>query len=293
MSPPSEEVLHAFGLNGTPELLSGGRGLCYSLGDTVFKPSDDSVEAQWVAENATRVLQSCPTAYRLSLPIHVVNQPNTFIFKGWIASSFVRGTPTDYRQITEFGSMFLATRAFHADLATLGDTEKPRPIKERFNRWDEADKVTWGEKSLHNVTKVDNEMLTDLSPMLNRLSDAILRPLPDSTRYQLIHGDLTGNVLFGAQPGEPPAIIDLTFYWRPVEYSEAIIVADCLAWRGAGRDLVELYGTDEFRMQLLARALYWRLLTFAIDPDRQWIEENMPKSDYKRALVILSEFIEL
>jgi hypothetical protein len=46
---------------------------------------------------------------------------------------------------------------------------------------------------------------------------------------QLIHGDLTGNVLFDDQL--PPAIIDFSAHWRPVPYVAAIVVADALIFR--------------------------------------------------------------
>jgi hypothetical protein len=47
----------------------------------------------------------------------------------------------------------------------------------------------------------------------------------------LIHGDLTGNVLFHDEL--PPAIIDFTPYWRPLEFQSAVVVADALVWEGA------------------------------------------------------------
>lgn len=45
---------------------------------------------------------------------------------------------------------------------------------------------------------------------------------------QLIHGDLTGNVLFAAD--EAPAVIDFSPYWRPPVFAEAVVVADGLLW---------------------------------------------------------------
>ena len=44
---------------------------------------------------------------------------------------------------------------------------------------------------------------------------------------QLVHCDLTGNVLFAA--GLPPAVIDISPYWRPPSYAEGVVVADCSA----------------------------------------------------------------
>jgi len=51
---------------------------------------------------------------------------------------------------------------------------------------------------------------------------------PVEARSQLIHGDLTGNVLFAEHL--PPAIIDLSPYWRPTSFASAIVIADALVW---------------------------------------------------------------
>ena len=91
---------------------------------------------------------------------------------------------------------------------------------------------------------------------LPQLSAAI-RPL--SAPCQLIHGDLSGNVLFHGQL--PPAIIDFTPYWRPAGYASAIVVADALVWEGADRGiLAAVSDLDDFG-QYLVRALVFRELT--------------------------------
>jgi prepilin-type processing-associated H-X9-DG protein len=48
---------------------------------------------------------------------------------------------------------------------------------------------------------------------------------------QLLHGDLTGNVLFA--DGVAPAIIDRSPYWRPVSWAAAVAVVDALCCIGA------------------------------------------------------------
>jgi hypothetical protein len=100
------------------------------------------------------------------------------------------------------------------------------------------------------------------APHVARL-EASLAPV--NAPSQLIHGDLTGNVLF-ADP-EPPAVIDLSPYWRPVEFASAIVVADALVWEGAeAAELRSAFDIDSFG-QLLARALLFRIITDVIvDP---------------------------
>ncbi len=293
-SQPSPTTLLAFGISGTPTLLSGGRGLCYRIGDTVLRPCDDEAESQWLAQLSRDLLARSPAGYRLASPVPSVTNPNTFVVDGWTASSFVPGRDS----MENFPELFRAARLLHSDLADFV-TEKPAEVAGRlFNRWDEADYVTWGEKSLADVNKVNTEMLRQLQPVLDQLS-AEMRPLPEESaqlKCQLVHMDLLGNVLF--EDGLPPGIIDLTLYWRPVLYAEAVVVVDGLTWWGdLGPKLVDMYLQDweledyqessEVRVQLLLRALYWRYLTFAIDPDLEWVRIHLPRADFKGAADVL------
>jgi len=287
-SPPSAETLANFGLTGTPIPIPGGRGLCCRIGDVILKPCDDPAETQWLSQLSTTLLRLSPTAYRLAMPLPSVSDANNFVVDGWAASSLITGAPS----LSHLDALFRASRALHADLAELVG-EKPAAITNRtFNCYDEADSVTWGEKSLEGVDKVDYGLLTQLQPILDRISGA-MRPLPESHALlasQVVHMDLLGNVLF--EDSQPLGIIDLTFYWRPPAYAEAVMAADGLAWHGSlGPELVNVYLRDskegsldrEIRVQLLVRALYWRCLTFVIDADMEWLALYMPRSDYAGA----------
>ena len=114
--------------------------------------------------------------------------------------------------------------------------------------------MTWEEKTLNEVTNVNAEILSIIQPILDQLLQ-LRKPLPSDLKNELIHGDITGNVLFDDNPDIPLGIIDITFYWRCAAYAEAVVVADGLAWHGRGRELVEMLGTDEVRIQLLVRPL--------------------------------------
>lgn len=59
--------------------------------------------------------------------------------------------------------------------------------------------------------------------------------------------------------GIPPAIIDVSPYWRPAAYAGAIAVADALLWHGEGRELLRASGRFGAR-GVVARALLFRLL---------------------------------
>lgn len=59
----------------------------------------------------------------------------------------------------------------------------------------------------------------------------------------------------------PPAIIDLSPYWRPADYASAIVLADALIWEGADARVLDAIGhVDDFG-QYLVRALIFRLVT--------------------------------
>ena len=63
-------------------------------------------------------------------------------------------------------------------------------------------------------------------------------------------------------------MIDLSPYWRPAEFATAIVVADAIAWEGAGvAELKPAMGVDRFG-QLPVRAILYRLVADLIaDPD--------------------------
>lgn len=338
-TPPSPSTLRSFGLSDQLALepLPGGRGLCYRTGSIVLRPVDDAAEAEWLCHlTATLLARFTPEAYRLAAPIPAVTSPDRFVIDGWTASTYLPGRVS--LELNHFPAIFAAIRAFHANLAELIQ-EKPSEVANRaFNRFDEADHVTWCEKSLDHVEEVNGDMLAQLRPLLGRLESA-MRPLPSPNsnpdpdpmhasgmeatctssggdsdprlRPQLVHMDLLGNILI--EKGGPPGIIDLTFYWRPALYAEAVMVADGLVHMPNDADrkaLLEKYlredlredlrgnireedeKVDFVRVQLLIRALHWRYVTFAIDPDLEWIRVNLPKADYAGAANIILGFVE-
>ncbi|KAF4459516.1 ribosomal L1, partial [Fusarium albosuccineum] len=283
---PPSNVLQAFGITTTSVPVAGGRGLCFQSGNIILKPSDNDKEAEWVGNLCESIQALQPTEYRTSRPIRSLSSEHEYVVDGWTAWTLVNGSvaPADSLEAS-----LMACRAFHADIAKLCP-QKPPFLAQRQNRFTEADLVTWEEKTLGEVSNINFVILSLMQPLLDQLLE-LRKPLPQAIKNQLIHGDLTGNTLFEEDSESPPGIIDITLYWRPAIYAEAIIVADGLAWLGRERDLVETYGIDEVRLQLLLRALYWRCLTFAIDSDIAWVEENLPRARYSKAVEVLRDFI--
>jgi hypothetical protein len=88
----------------------------------------------------------------------------------------------------------------------------------------------------------------------------LARRRPVTIPAQVIHGDLTENVLFA--DGLPPAIIDVTPYYRPASFASAVVIGDAVRWHDADPEpLLEAMGDDLDFPQLFVRAVIYRLVT--------------------------------
>jgi hypothetical protein len=106
-----------------------------------------------------------------------------------------------------------------------------------------------------------------LEPLVSAFS-TLRRPCGEPD--QVIHGDLTGNILFPEQ-GDP-VIIDFAVYWRPAAFAEAIIVADALAFHDAPASLATEISSQPRSM--LARACTYRLITSDTYASRTTVNET-------------------
>lgn len=236
-SGPPQRVLTAFGVGGArPVLLDGGEGRSWLAGEMVFKPADlDEAELEWQARICPQV--RCD-GFRLGAPRAAID--GSLCVDGWHASDYVTGRhePGRWAEIIAVGERF------HAALA---GTPRPHFLDQRSSPWAISDRVAWAE--------IPGSQFPLIS-YLPRLAAAV-RPL--TAPSQVIHGDLTGNVLFDDQ--QPPAIIDFSPYWRPVGYASAIVVADALVWQGASNEILDAVShVDDFG-QYLIRALIFRLVS--------------------------------
>lgn len=238
MSAPPPAVLLAFGLLGDPVRLPGGQERSWRVGHAVLKPLDLSREALvWQADVLARL--SGRSDLRVSAPLRTGD--GRLVAHGWTAWRYEPGVhvPRRWADIVDAG------RRLHTALAN-----EPRPafLDQRDDRWAVADRVAWG------------ELPPPPGPQhLDRLQKAMR---PAAGRDQILHGDLTRNVLFA--DGLPPLVIDLSPYWRPPGYAHAIVVTDALLHEGACEaDVAHLV----IEPQLLLRALVLRTLS-DVDPGR-------------------------
>lgn len=233
MRPPAA-VLAAFGVTAEPERLRGGMETSWRCGDLVVKPLDLSVEEiRWWGALFEQL--ECD-GFRVSR-LHGVSD-------GWCAWEYL---PGEHRE-RAWAEIIAVGDRFHAAIATV-----PRPsfLDRRTNRWAIGERVAWGELPVDKFAHVKH---------LPRLA-AALRPV-DETASQLVHGDLTGNVLFADDLA--PAVIDFSPYWRPTGFASAVVVGDALLWEGADADLLKKVDHVDDLPQLLLRALIYRAVVDAL-----------------------------
>jgi uncharacterized protein (TIGR02569 family) len=227
-------VLAAFGVPKVrPAPLGGGQGTAWRAGDLVFKPADmDRDELHWQAQIHAQV--RCD-GFRLSRPLAAVD--GSLCVDGWYATRYLAGRHERCR----WPEILAVGDRFHAALRGI-----PRPpfLARRSSPWAIGDRVAWREVPAGDFAHVRH------LPQLT----AALRPV--SAPSQLVHGDLTGNVLFHDRL--PPAIIDVSPYWRPAAYGSAIVVADALVWEGADSRILDAVSHIGDFGQYLVRALIFR-----------------------------------
>lgn len=233
--PPPPHVQSAFGCRRPPFPLAGGQGEAYQCGDIVLKPCRDAVEASWIAEVHLDIDR---TEFRVPQPVRATT--GEWVVDGWLAWTFIEGSHRHDR----WGATIAACRAFHHALSGI---PKPAFIDGRDDPFARADRIAWGE--------ADADCHPRIQAVLERL---IALREPVDLPSQVIHGDVTENVLFA--PNLPPAVIDFSPYWRPAVYAQAIVMADALDWCGADASTITWVDDIPDIWQLMVRAEIFRIV---------------------------------
>ena len=239
--PPPQHVLAAFGVSGKPQPLSGGTGTSWRCGDIVLKPVEWSAsleELEWQAEVLGSVREH---GFRVARLLRA--RDRSTVVDGWYASSYLEGAHAERR----WADVIAVGERFHAALA---DVPRPSFLDRRTDHWAVGDRVAWGEVPAARFAHVKH---------VTRLGEA-LRPVRAAA--QIVHGDLTGNVLFA--DGLPPAVIDFAPYWRPTAFASAVVVGDALTWEGADETLLAAVAHIADFEQYLLRALIYRIVVDAL-----------------------------
>lgn len=256
MIAPDPAVLSAFGCSADLDLLAGGQGRSWRSGSVVLKPAEDNPEiTDWICD-LLETLQ--PSGYRISAPLRAMD--GGWRFGGWTASAYEPGTPA--YEAGSWADVLRAGAAFSRDLVTAA---QPWFTPVRTDRWAVADRVAWQEESV--------DLPPEYAALVTRLT-ALAGDRPVSPA-QVVHGDLTGNVLL--HPGLNPLILDFSPYWRPAPYSLSVVMTDALSWYGADPILPRQHAEDlgGEPLRYLARSLMFRVVTSGL-----WtVEHGMPTGD--------------
>jgi len=243
---PPAYVLAAFGVTDEPARLRGGMETSWRCGDLVVKPLDLSVEGvRWWGALFERI--ESDGGFRVSRLRGIRD--------GWCAWEYL---PGEHRE-RAWSEIIAVGERFHA---AIGAVPRPSFLDRRSNHWSIGERVAWGEVPAEEFAHVKH---------VQRLA-AALRPI-DETASQLVHGDLTGNVLFADDL--PPAVIDFSPYWRPTGFASAVVVGDALLWEGADAALLKEVEHVDDLPQLRLRALIYRAVVDAlIRADEPWRSDD-------------------
>ena len=233
---PSAAVLDAFGVRGRPELLEGGQGTTWRVDGLVLKPVADAAEHAWLC-----TVYAGWSAPDVDVPRPVPAPDGGWSHLGWGAHVHLPGATA---RVADDPAWFRsACDAFHDAVADLA---VPAFLDRRQDPWSVADRLV--------------DQRGPYPEQARGFAEACLAGVPvASGPRQVVHGDLTGNVL---RRGDRPAVIDWPAYHWPREAALAVVLTDALCWHGAP---VEILGDwDDVGGDHLRRALAWRVVTRAL-----------------------------
>ncbi|MBB4765666.1 TIGR02569 family protein [Amorphoplanes digitatis] len=259
---PPRAVRAAFGAEGHPVRLAGGKGGTWRIGDVVLKPSEGDDEVRWRAA----VLAALPRSPHLRIARPLRAADGDWLAGGWEATEAVAGHP-DQRRVDD---VIRVGAAFHELLTAV-----PRPafLDTRHNPWAYGESLAFSDvppPGPRRPSRLLDELLA-----LRRPAD-----LPE----QIVHGDLLGNVLFA--DGLPPAVIDWPAYWRPPAWASAVAAVDAMVWHGAGTGVIDRWAHLPEWEQMLVRAAIYRLGTWDA---AGWPQE--PEEAYRPVVATITELV--
>src|SRR3989339_432644 len=246
---PTQNILQAFNISGKLELLDGGQGTCFRIGNIVLKPTNNPIETSWLAEINNNLQSS-----EFRVPKYLTAQDDSFIFDGWTASEFLEGE----HKTDNYAEAIELSKIFHNELK---DIKKPDWFDKKTDVFAIADKIAWGELPLPNF-----------EPARKQLENIFESLKENNLPNQLVHGDWgPGQILFSDPL--PPAVLDMTPYFRPANYPIADMLLGAVANDNKDISIINLGKNIEEFDQLLLRALVFRTCTyieFQIHPENDF-----------------------
>lgn len=264
-------VLDLFAVPGPVRPLPGGQGGSVVAGDLVLSPGRDPVLADWLSPPLARLAVELDGAAARSLrvAVPVPARDGSWVVDGWAASRYEPDTTACHDL-----SVLVATgRLLHAHFAR--SFQQRPPLEERTDPWAVAERLAFATPEALGDAVAPHDprhgLLTEVATSLElalvgngpgtgngRGAVAAAGGGPPPAPDQLVHGDLAGNVLLDARG--VPVVIDVSPYWRPALWAEAVCVLDAVLWLGAEPDALEEWGTGAGR-EAMVRAIAFRVLS--------------------------------
>lgn len=263
-----EKIIKEFGGNFTLELLQGGQGKTYRSGDVVFKQCVDEFETECLSEIMCKLSQK---GFRRACPVK--SKSGKWVIDGWQAFEFVNGKPGIVGREKE---ALNACQALHNAIRNVyTSSECPAWLEHREDFWIVSDQLAWGK--LDPTNHIEFQMLSEIQYLYDHLYNI------DHLTSQIVHCDPGGdNVLFS--PNQAPALIDISPYWHPTGYSNAMMLSDAVAWEGSIPDVLNLCSDENQFDQLLLRAVLFRISIPALRNDikgfRSELNAYLPVLDF-------------
>jgi uncharacterized protein (TIGR02569 family) len=166
-----------------------------------------------------------------------------WVAEGWTAWERVAGEHRTWD--ADWSSALGVAVRLHSALRTAA---RPAHQDRRRDVFAVADRMAW-----------DEAPLPTRGPLAEALRQLARHRVDLPGAAQVVHGDLAGNLLWHEHL--PPAVIDLSPFWRPQGLGAAQLVTDATLWYGADRSLADALLEHEptSGRQLVVHALIFRL----------------------------------
>lgn len=262
MIAPSTSVLEAFKIGEKPHILPGGQGETWRAGFYVLKKTSNYDETLWSADLISHLPQDT-----LRIAKFKKTNQGEWMYDGWFVLEYLQGSHIE-------GHWEEKIRVCQELNTLLSNIDKPDFIDKKSDPWTIASKMAWSELPLKS------------DPRLSSYTERIQRLLqPIKVKNQIVHGDLTGNMLFA--DGMAPGVIDFTPIWRPKQYALAILVMDAITWEGADESIFAFVSEEENMFQILLRAALFRTLVMSEFLRQKKIDRFRELIKHKEALDML------
>jgi len=258
-----KEIARLFGSDVEPILLKGGRGNTYRSDKIVLKPSNNLTESEEVSELISKISSSD----KLRIPKSIKSINGNWIEDGYVAWEFLTG-----KDLNDNYKEKLRACDWFSDI--FENIEKPNFIENRNDAWSVADRVTWGEK--------EKEYMPEFQEMIDQVQKSLI---PIEHSGQIIHGDISGNIVFDIKEGL--GVIDITLGWRPKDYAKALLIIDAITWEGADLSIYNHVKDLPNIRQLLLRAGLRRIIENPEHTERSWKDKERASRDATKSFQTL------